>query len=292
MTTTRIKWGFVLLGILAFLSSTALLLDAPSWTAWASMRSFLSGVFVTGALVPILVMMVMGWKTTVSKGSSQHQMDFIYKMTHELQTPVSSISLAADMLATPAVQGSPERLGKYIRIVKEESTRMQWHIDNVLHIAIAENQTLLLRLEKIQVNDLIESVVERYARNICMELATGDTTAIVDQQHLTNVLRNLVDNALKYTPENPQITIATQRVEGALVVSVRDNGIGIGEAEQEKIFDNFYRVPNNTSQVKGFGLGLSYVKQIARAHRWELTLTSRQGVGSEFKILIPTNSAK
>ncbi len=292
MTTTRIKWGFVLLGVLAFFSSAALIIDIPSWVASERMRSLLSGVFVIGALLPVLVMMVMGWKTTVSKDSSQHQMDFMYKMTHELQTPVSSISLAVDMLATPSVQNSPERIGKYVRMVREESNRMQWHIDNVLHIAKAENQTLLLRLEKIQVNDLIEHVVERYGRNICMELAEGDATATVDRQHLTNVLRNLLDNALKYTPENPQIIVTTQRSEGTLTVSVRDNGIGIAEEEQKKIFDNFYRVPNNPTNVKGFGLGLSYVQQIAHAHHWDLELTSQQGVGSEFKILIPTQSAQ
>ena len=292
MTTTRIKWGFVLLGALAFLSSTALLVDAPSWATLGSMRSFLLGVFVTGSLVPILVMMVMGWKTTVSKDSSQHQMDFMYKMTHELQTPVSSISLAADMLSKPAVQGSPERIGKYVRMVREESTRMQWHIDNVLHIAKAENQALLLRLEKIRVNDLIESFVEQYGRSICMELTKDDTTATVDRQHLTNVLRNLVDNAMKYTPSDPQIVVATQRAGGTLVVLVRDNGIGIAESDQKKIFDNFYRVPHNASNVKGFGLGLSYVQQIARAHHWDLKLTSQQGVGSEFKIVIPIHSAK
>ena len=292
MTTTRIKWGFVLLGVLAFFSSAALMVDVPSLAADEHMRSFLSGVFVAGALLPILLMMVMGWKTTVSKDSSQNQMDFMYKMTHELQTPVSSISLAADMLATPSVQNSPERSGKYVRIVKEESNRMQWHIDNVLHIAKAENQTLLLRLEKIQINDLIENVVERYGRNVCVELAAEDCTAFVDRQHFTNVLRNLLDNALKYTPTNPQIKIATIRQNDTLIVSVRDNGIGIAEEEQKKIFDNFYRVPDNTSNVKGFGLGLSYVQQIARAHHWDLALTSQQGVGSEFKVLISTKSAE
>jgi len=292
MTTTRIKWGFVLLGVLAFASSAALIADVPSWTEDAHLTDFLSGVFVAGALLPIVVMMVMGWWTTVSKDSSQNQMDFMYKMTHELQTPVSSISLAADMLATPAVQGSPERLGKYVRIVKEESNRMQWHIDNVLHIAKAENQTLLLRLEKIQVNDLIESVVERYGRKICMELEAENSTATVDQQHLTNVLRNLLDNALKYTPDNPRIIIATSRREDSLMISVRDNGIGIAEEEQKKIFDNFYRVPDNSTNVKGFGLGLSYVQQIAHAHHWDLELTSQQGVGSEFKIIIPSKSTK
>lgn len=292
MTTTRNKWSFVLLGVLAFFSTGALLADISSWVADERLRSFLCGTFFSGAVIPILIMIVMGWKTTESKDSSQNQMDFMYKMTHELQTPVSSISLAADMLATPAVQRSPERLGKYVRIIKEESDRMQWHIDNVLHIAKAENQTLLLRLEKIQVNDLIESVVERYGRKICMELEAEDSTASVDSQHLANVLRNLLDNALKYTPENPRIIIATSRRADSLIVSVCDNGIGIAEAEQKKIFDNFYRVPNNTSNVKGFGLGLSYVQQIARAHQWDLELTSQEGVGSEFKILIPTKSAK
>jgi two-component system phosphate regulon sensor histidine kinase PhoR len=292
MTTIRIKWGFVLLGVMAFFSSAALIIEIPSWVASEQMKSFLSGVFVVGALLPVLVMTVMGWKTTVSKDSSQHQMDFMYKMTHELQTPVSSISLAVDMLATPSVQNSPDRIGKYVRMVKEESNRMQWHIDNVLHIAKAENQTLLLRLEKIQINDLIESVVERFGRNICMELTKEDATATVDRQHLTNVMRNLLDNALKYTPENPQIVVTTQRAEGTLTVSVRDNGIGIAEEEQKKIFNNFYRVPNNPSNVKGFGLGLSYVQQIARAHHWDLELHSQQGVGSEFKILIPTQSAE
>ena len=169
---------------------------------------------------------------------------------------------------------------------------MQWHIDNEIHVAKAENQTLLLRLEKIQVNDLIVSVVERYGSSICMDLTKDDTTATVDQQHFTNVLRNLMDNAMKYTPEDPQIVVATQRAVGTLVVSVRDNGIGIAASDQKKIFDNFYRVPNNTSNVKGFGLGLSYVQQIANAHHWNLELTSQQGMGSEFKILIPTNSAK
>ncbi len=292
MTTTRIKWGFVLLGVLAFFSSAALMVDFPALAADERMRAFMSGVFVAGALIPILLMMVMGWRTTVSKDSSQNQMDFMYKMTHELQTPVSSISLAADILATPSVQNSPERIGKYVRMVKEESNRMQWHIDNVLHIAKAENQTLLLELEKIQINDLIENVVERYGRNICMELEAKDSMASVDRQHFTNVLRNLLDNALKYTPTNPQIKIATTRRNDTLIVSVYDNGIGIAEEDQKKIFNNFYRVPNNTSSVKGFGLGLSYVQQIARAHQWDLALTSQQGVGSEFKILIPTKSAK
>jgi two-component system, OmpR family, phosphate regulon sensor histidine kinase PhoR len=292
MNTTRIKWGFVLLGVLTLFCSAALIADLPSRLADEPLKSFLSGVFFAGVLLSILAMTALGWKTTVSKDSSQNQMDFMYKMTHELQTPVSSISLAADMLATPSVQNSPERISKYLRIVKEESNRMQWHIDNVLHIAKAENQTLLLRLEKIQVNNLIENVAEQYGRNICIELKANDSLAFVDRQHFTNVLRNLLDNALKYTPTNPQITIGTAREHDVLIVSVRDNGIGIAEEDQKRIFDNFYRVPNNASNIKGFGLGLSYVQQIVNAHQWELELISQQGVGSEFKLLISTKSAK
>lgn len=287
MTTSRVKWGFVLLGTLAFLSSVSLLADLPSHALDERVRSFLSGVFVAGALLPVLLMIVMGWRTTVSKDSSQTQMEFMYKMTHELQNPISGISLAADMLGTPAVADSPERLGKYVRIIREESARMQWHIDNVLHVAKAENRTLLLRHEKIRLDELVESVTAPYGQAVGTRLQAGNATLSADRQHFTNVLRNLIDNALKYTPQNPQIRVSTCRIDDRLIVSVSDNGIGIAKADQKKIFNNFYRVADNSTNVKGFGLGLSYVQQIAKAHRWNLELISDRGKGSDFRIIIP-----
>ncbi len=222
-----------------------------------------------------------------SRESSQNQMDFMQKMTHELQTPVSSIALAADMLANQAVLNNPERVRKYVKMIKEESNRMQWHIENVLHIAKADTQVLLLKLEKTPINDLILSILERYENQVKIDLNAPETLVSLDRQHFINVLHNLIDNALKYTPTNPVVVVSTSLRKNALIVSVRDNGIGIAKSEQQKIFNNFYRIQDNSSSIKGFGLGLSYVKQIANAHSWQLELTSSKGEGSEFRIVIP-----
>ena len=293
MTTSRIKWSFVLLGLLAFFSAIALIIGVPSWAGGINTQFFYSGAFAASLLLSIAIMAILGWRSTVSKDSSQSQMDFMYKMTHELQTPVSSIILAADMMEKSSVADSPERLARYIRIVKEEGNRMQWHIDNVLHIAKAENRTLLLKPEKTPVDPLVSNLLGRYEGRILTELKSSDASVTVDRQHFTNVLYNLIDNALKYTPVNPQIWVTTRRVADKIVVSVRDNGIGIPKNEQKKIFNNFYRIPGNSANVKGFGLGLSYVQQIAHAHHWNLELDSQEGEGSDFRIVLPvTPSAK
>ncbi|MFB9293183.1 sensor histidine kinase [Persicitalea jodogahamensis] len=291
MTTSRIKWSFVLLGLVAFFSAIALITGVSSWAGGINTQFFYSGAFAASLLLSIVVMAVLGWRLTESKDSSQSQMDFMYKMTHELQTPVSSITLAANMLENPSVSGTPERLAKYVRIVKEESNRMQWHIDNVLHIAKAENRTLLLKPEKTAVDSLVSNLLSRYDGRISSDLKASEASVTVDRQHFSNVLFNLIDNALKYTPVNPQIWVCTQQVADKVVVSVRDNGIGIPQHEQKKIFNNFYRIQNNSANVKGFGLGLSYVQQIAQAHHWNLELESQEGEGSDFRIVLPVSSS-
>lgn len=291
MTTSKIRWSFLILGLIAILSVLMLLGDVPAMVQQEKMKAFLSGALVSFLLISIFLLMFFGWKLATSQDNSQNQMDFMYKMTHELQTPVSSIRLSSDMLSTTAVVQNPERLQKYLTIIKEESQRMQWHIENVLHIARAENQNLSLKLEKIDLNNLIESILERYSGKVTPHLDAQNGMVAVDRQHLINVLHNLIDNALKYTPENPEISIRTSQLPDQIVVSVQDNGIGIAKDEQKKIFDNFYRVQDPSPNVKGFGLGLSYVQQIAKAHDWRLELNSREGKGSDFKIFIPTLSS-
>jgi two-component system phosphate regulon sensor histidine kinase PhoR len=254
----------------------------------AKLQVFLSGAFVSLLLISIFLLVLLGWKQATSRDNSQNQMEFMYKMTHELQTPVSSIRLSSDMLSTNAVVQNPERLHKYLNIINEESQRMQWHIENVLHIARAENQDLALKLEKINLNDLIESILNRYNEVVTSNLNADNPVVSVDREHLTNVLHNLIDNALKYTPKDPKITISTTQKKDNVEVSVLDNGIGIAKEEQKKIFGNFYRIHDNASNIKGFGLGLSYVQQIAKAHHWQLELTSHEGEGSNFTIIIPT----
>lgn len=287
MTTSRIRWSFVLLGVIAFSAALALILGIPSWAQGLNTQFFYSGALAASLLLSITFLALIGWKSTVSKDSSQSQMDFMYRMTHELQTPVSNISLAADMLGTPAVSDAPERAARYLRIVREESNRMQWHIDNVLHLAKAENHSLLLNPEKTALDDFVDNLLSRYEGRVTAELKANGTLVTVDRQHFSNVLFNLIDNALKYTPDDPQIRVITDRLNDQAVVSVQDNGIGIAKKEQKKIFDNFYRINDTSTNIKGFGLGLSYVQQIAKAHRWKLELQSKQGEGSDFRIVIP-----
>lgn len=277
----------MLVGLLAFLAALALLGDLPSLNTNEATRTSLTLFIQIALLLLISILIFLGWKIATSGDSSQNQMDFMYKMTHELQTPVASIHLASDMLGTPSVAESPERMRKYVRIVKEEALRMQWHIDNVLHIARAKNQTLLLKLEKTQIDDLIGSLLERYENSVQMELNARNSNVAVDRQHFINVIHNLVDNALKYSPDHSSVRISTQQSGDRIVVSVRDQGVGIAKEQQKKIFDNFYRIPDNAASVKGFGLGLSYVQQIVQAHQWQLELISQPGQGSDFRIIIP-----
>jgi two-component system, OmpR family, phosphate regulon sensor histidine kinase PhoR len=291
MSTSRIRGSFVVGSILSIGSVVMLLCDVASNFPDESTQAFVSGLLVAGAILPVVAMLVIAWQMTLSRDSSQSQMDFMYKMTHELQTPVSTISLASDMLNNPAVLSTPERLKKYVRMIREESNRMQWHIENVLHIAKAESEVLLLKLEKTPINDLILSILERYEGQVNANLNAPETLIALDKQHFINVLRNLIENALKYTPENPLILVSTYSRRDMLVVSVKDNGIGIAKNEQKKIFTNFYRIQDNSSNIKGFGLGLSYVQQIAKAHHWQLELVSNKGEGSDFRILIPIPSS-
>jgi two-component system, OmpR family, phosphate regulon sensor histidine kinase PhoR len=265
-----------------------LVCDVPASTRQEPTENLLLGLLILGAIAPVLYMVGIGWRIASSRDSSRNQMDFMYNMTHELQTPVSSIRLAADMLATQPVQNTPERLSKYVRMIKEESSRMQWHIENVLHIAKAGNQALLLKQEKTPINDLILSILERYESKVETNLQAPETLVTLDRQHFINVLHNLIDNALKYTPDEPHILISTYLTNNKLIVSVKDNGIGIAKSEQKKIFTNFYRIQDNSANIKGFGLGLSYVQQIAKAHNWQLELISSKGTGSDFRLLIPT----
>lgn len=277
----------MLLGIIAFASAIALILGLPSWARGFNTQFFYSGALASSLLLSITFMALIGWKSTISKDSSQSQMDFMYKMTHELQTPVSSISLAAEMLSQPAVAQAPERTACYLKIIGEESNRMQWHIDNVLHLAKAESNTLLLKTEKTALDDLVNKLLSRYDGRVTAELKANDTLVTVDRQHFSNVLFNLIDNAIKYSPTDPHIRVVTDRFEDQAVVSVQDNGVGIAREEQKKIFDNFYRIKDTSTNIKGFGLGLSYVRQIAQAHHWKLELESERGEGSNFRILIP-----
>ncbi len=229
------------------------------------------------------------------KKLSEMKNDFVNNMTHELKTPISTISLASQMLNDRSIPAEQKNLGQISKIIQAESKQLGYQVERVLQMAIFDHGQLKLKSEEVDVHDLIEHVAQNFL--LQMEKRDGkfeylpeaDRAGVRgDPIHLTNVISNLLENAMKYTGRNPEITISTSNQEGMLVVSVADNGIGISKEDQKRIFDKFYRVPTgNVHNVKGFGLGLSYVKLIVEHHGGKIDLKSEPNKGSRFNIHLP-----
>ena len=231
------------------------------------------------------------------KRSSEIKNDFISNMTHELKTPVSTIALACEALEDPdmrSVKGSSDR---YIGMIKEENKRLGALVENVLQTAIVDKGELRLKMEGIRLHELIKHSVdtvqlalEKRAGTISLDFQALDDQIDADQTHLQNVIENLIDNALKYSPITPEIRISTWRDSQQLCMVVSDKGIGISKEHQKRIFDTLYRVPTgNTHDVKGFGLGLSYVKAVVESHGGKVSVKSDLGKGTDIRIELPIN---
>ena len=258
------------------LHSMAIVNDLSGWI-WSSLLVLVAISFFAYALFVILR----------QKQLTEIQRDFINNMTHELQTPISTIKIAADVLNTAAITTQPERLKKYVKIVQEETLRLQTQVETVLNMAKAEKNHLELHIEWLDLHQVVESISEKYGRHLTLKLNAQEPYLHADRIHLTNALTNLLDNAFKYSPENSPVSLTTSNEGNKLTIAVRDQGIGIAPQYQKHIFKNFYRVPTgNVHNVKGFGIGLSYVRQIAKAQGWKLELDSELGKGSEFRIII------
>jgi two-component system phosphate regulon sensor histidine kinase PhoR len=229
------------------------------------------------------------------KRLSEMKNDFVNNMTHELKTPISTISLASQMLSDRSIPDEQKNLGQISRIIKTESKQLGYQVERVLQMAIFDHGELKLKQEAVDLHDIIETVAQNFLlqmdkRNGKLEfLPEADQSLVTgDPIHLTNVVSNLMENAMKYTNRNPEITISTRNENKSLVVSVADNGIGISKEDQKRIFDKFYRVPTgNVHNVKGFGLGLSYVKLIVEGHGGSIKIKSESNKGSRFDIHLP-----
>ena len=224
--------------------------------------------------------------------------DFINNMTHEFKTPISTISLAAQMLQDPAVGKSPAMFKHISGVINDETKRLRFQVEKVLQMSMFERQKATLKMKDLNANDLIAGVVKTFALkvekndgSITTELDADCPWIFVDEMHFTNVIFNLLDNAVKYKkPDGDlQLHVRTWNESGKLYISIQDNGIGIKKENLKKIFDKFYRVhTGNLHDVKGFGLGLAYVKKIIQDHKGVIRAESELNVGTKFIIVLPT----
>jgi len=226
---------------------------------------------------------------------SEIQKDFINNMTHEFKTPIATIAISADVLKSPDVIRFPERLLNYATIIQNENNRLKQHVERVLQMARLDKEDVALKKETVSIHDIIEEAVRNISLplqavqgKIDLHLSAEGYHVSGDRLHLTNVLFNLIDNAIKYSRTSPSIHITTRNLNDQIVIDVEDNGIGISADQQKKVFHKFYRVPTgNVHDVKGFGIGLNYVKVIAMAHKGKISLVSEPGKGSTFTVMLP-----
>jgi two-component system phosphate regulon sensor histidine kinase PhoR len=228
------------------------------------------------------------------KKISEMKTDFINNMTHEFKTPVATIMIASEALKDPEVTEDTSRIRKLAGIIYDENVRLGNHIEQVLNIAKIDREDLKLEHKDIEMNDLIAAVVDSMELQlqkkdikVTMELKAQRATVKGDELHLSNVIFNLMDNAIKYSSVDPEIHITTHNSGQNLVINVRDNGIGMNRDQLSKIFEQFYRIPTgNLHDVKGFGLGLSYVSNIIKLLHGTIHVKSERSKGSEFEIIL------
>jgi two-component system phosphate regulon sensor histidine kinase PhoR len=227
---------------------------------------------------------------------SEVQKDFINNMTHEFKTPISTIAISTQVLKDPGIVQFPERLLNYATIIENENHRLKQQVERVLQMARIEKEDLGLKKETLDFHELINEAVKNKSfqtaqASIQLKLEANTSTVTVDKLHMVNVLYNLLDNAIKYNNRTPEIQLTTSTHNKMLQIEILDNGIGIRKDNLKKIFNRFYRVPTgNLHDVKGFGLGLSYVKRIVEAHAGKILVSSIPEHGSRFTILLPLAS--
>ncbi|NOX48697.1 MAG: HAMP domain-containing histidine kinase [Chlorobi bacterium] len=229
------------------------------------------------------------------KKLSEMKNDFINNMTHEFKTPISTISLACEALKDKDIQKTAGVSDTYIHMIDEENNRLKSMAERILQSAKLEKDNIALNKEEVDVHGIIrESIkniqlqIEKKAGQIIMELNAGKHLLQADKVHFTNIIFNLLDNANKYSPVTPKLKIKTENSYSGIIITIEDNGIGISKANQKRVFEKLYRVPTgNIHNVKGFGLGLSYVKAIVEAHGGKIGLESELNKGTKFIITLP-----
>lgn len=250
----------------------------------------------------LLVVIILFFAYTIGiilkqKRLSDVKTDFINNMTHELKTPISTIALSSEVLMKPDIIEQPDRLSSYASIINRENQRMQQQVEKVLQVATLEKDQLELNLKSLDLHSITQEVIKTFTPKIeeqngriDFQSSKQNLMVLGDETHLSNVVTNLIDNAIKYCSEKPQIEIALHESGQNICLSIKDNGIGISHETQKHIFEKFYRVPTgNIHDVKGFGLGLHYASVMIREHHGSIAVSSAPGKGSVFTITLPSN---
>ncbi len=252
------------------------------------------GIWVYSSLVLLLVIIFFTYTLFVilkQRRLSEVQRDFINNMTHEFKTPISTINISAGVLQNPDIVRTPQRLLNYATIIQKESDRLQSQVDQVLQAARVDHTVKHLTKTRLDIHQVITEVVDAVVMGEGGELKLALNTPVPhlegDSLHLSNVLHNIIDNAIKYCDQAPKVKIETSNTDGYVCISISDNGIGVAKDQQKKIFDKFYRISTgNQHDVNGFGLGLYYVRYIIELHKGKISFKPLEQ-GSCFEIKLP-----
>lgn len=264
--------------------------------------SYLLGemLVVLGSSVVFVLIIIFSFASAVSiilrqRKLSQITNDFINNMTHEFKTPISTISLACEVMQDTDIRRNEKQLDRYLTVIKDENERLGRQVEKVLQIATLGKGDFKLKIQSIDVNDVIAKAIQNIAIQIenrggviDVDFQTDESVIEADEVHLSNIIYNLLDNANKYSPNAPEIKVSTESGKNGVIITVSDKGVGISKDTINKVFEKFYRVPTgDVHDVKGFGLGLSYVKTMIEAHYGTISVKSEIGQGSNFTIFLP-----
>ena len=257
-------------------------------------------VIITLLSLVFTLIIIIGYMSAVyqlirQRKISQMKSDFINNMTHEFKTPIATISLALDAIKNPKIINNKEKVNTYISIIKEENKRMNAQVENVLRISKLQKNQLIISKDRLQLNDLIldaithvELIVQNRQGYIKTNFKASKCSIIANKSYFTNVIVNILDNAVKYSEGPPKIDVTTQNIGNNILMSIKDQGIGIGKSALKRIFEEFYREhTGDVHNVKGHGLGLSNVKRIVENHQGVITVESEKWKGSSFNIKLP-----
>lgn len=250
-------------------------------------------------IILVVFLLILAYAVVIifkQKRLSEIQKDFVNNMTHEFKTPLATIKISSEVLKNPKIINNPERLLNYATIINNETTHLTNQVERVLQMAKSGRNTIELNREILELNPMLQTMLDKTYRplvrsrggDILVHINPTDIKLFVDELHFKNVISNLLDNAIKYCTNKPYIIIDCSEVKDGIKISFKDNGIGISKENLAHVFDKFYRIPTgNLHDVKGFGLGLNYVKLICKQHGGNIKVASTLEKGSEFCIFIP-----